>query len=430
MTKTLLLFAMATATAACTSAPAAPAWQPDVLPIIASNCVRCHGSPAAFGAPPSFRLDHLLDDTTDPDTGLVIHGAATMYYRIRDRVDDGTMPPELPLVGDAPDVIDNWAAQAVPGDVVHDTYATPPLERGPGNAPPSLALTGAADDYHYVIDDPDRDLVEGKLTVADVVVASGLRAGQGEVHLDLSQVPDGTYPVIPVLDDGVVRTLPAIFQVTVSGHGATPTAITFVYPRPMAMVARADTRKLALCATAATTASIFAVDPRSHARTTLATNTAIAACGADPVANATNIDWQAFKDALTPDVSDWKLEVEVGGRVVATSPRFRISHAAASGAYADVKDILADKCGAECHKPCGAYPATLPYDFSVYQGKDTCGRYYGVGEEAPPGTVPYTPGLLYERVVVRQDMPPASAPQLTADERKAVAAWILGGARP
>src|SRR6185312_13499319 len=66
--------------AACVSAPAAPTWQGDVLPVIASNCVKCHGYPAEFGAPAGFRLDVLEDsDAIDPTTNWHIHGAQTMY---------------------------------------------------------------------------------------------------------------------------------------------------------------------------------------------------------------------------------------------------------------------------------------------------------------------------------------------------------------
>ncbi|HTJ45085.1 MAG TPA: hypothetical protein VL463_23415, partial [Kofleriaceae bacterium] len=192
---------------ACTSAPSTPTWQADVQPIIAANCIRCHGATPAYGAPQSFRLDVLEDSTNDPVTGLPIHGARTMYYRIMERVDDGSMPPELPLVGDAVDVIDNWAALAKPSDVING-FAVPPDPGGEraGNHAPTFSLAqGAAGGVTYAIDDADHDLVDGQLQVGGVVVARGMRSGWGTVHVDLSNVPQaaGATPVDLVLNDGV-----------------------------------------------------------------------------------------------------------------------------------------------------------------------------------------------------------------------------------
>ena len=39
------------------TAPANPSFQVDVMPILAANCIRCHGFPSIGGAPHSFRYD-------------------------------------------------------------------------------------------------------------------------------------------------------------------------------------------------------------------------------------------------------------------------------------------------------------------------------------------------------------------------------------
>jgi hypothetical protein len=431
------ILVVAATAAACTSAPATPTWQADVLPIVASNCVRCHGAVPEFGAPRSFRLDVLEDASTDPLTGMPIHGAQTMYYRMRDRVDDGSMPPKLPLVGDSVDVIDNWFAEAQGSSVVTASYASP-TPRGaerPGNRAPTLSLTptGAPDTYAYAIADADRDLVEGRLTIGGAVVASGLRSGTGTVTLDLSAVrTPGAQPLDAVLDDGALHPLPALFTVTV------PDArITVSYPQPTDLITKDDPRGVELCADRpGTIASVVAIDARGvHDPVTLATAVAIGPC----TGPATTVDWSAWKGGLADAVSTWRLEITTADAtpVVVRTPIFRVVHTDAPAAFADVKSILADKCGSLCHHTCGSYPATLPYDFDVYEASDlsgkSCGAFLGAGErgEARPDVgTPFNPGWIYERVIVREDMPPLWAPPLTTDERAAIDAWLLGGAKP
>lgn len=420
---------IAVAAAACTKAPATPTWQADVLPIVASNCVRCHGAVAAYGAPGSFRLDVLEDVGTDPLTGMPIHGAQTMYFRMKERVADGSMPPKLPLVGDSVDVIDNWAGLAVDGNVVQNSFTTPPPrgDERPGNRAPTLSLapTGKAGEYAYAIDDPDHDLVEGRLLVGDTVVARGLRGGTGTATLDLSAVPTpGVQAITAQLDDGALHTMPANLSVDV------PDArITIVYPSPTDLVTKDDPRSVELCATRpATTASVVAVDVRGvHDPVTLAASITITPCTGAP----TTVAWASFKAGLTDPVSTWRLEITTTDASAAfvRSPIFRIVHTDAPRPFTDVKQTFADKCGSQCHHTCGAYPAALPYDFDDAAGGTKCGDFLGVASrDSMLGA--FNPGWIYERVIVREDMPPAWAPPLTTDERAAIDAWLLGGAKP
>ena len=53
----LLVVTLAAAACATDPVPAQPSWQLDVMPVLAANCVRCHGYPTSGFATPGFRLD-------------------------------------------------------------------------------------------------------------------------------------------------------------------------------------------------------------------------------------------------------------------------------------------------------------------------------------------------------------------------------------
>jgi hypothetical protein len=210
------------------------------------------------------------------------------------------------------------------------------------------------------------------------------------------------------------------------------------YPQPTDLVTKDDPRPIELCADRpGTIASVVAVDAHGvHDAVTLASAKPIGPC-AGP---ATTIDWSAFKTGVADAVSTWRLEItttDASPGVLVRTPIFRVVHTDAPKAYADVKSIFADKCASECHHTCGSYPASLPYDFDVYKAADltgkSCGGFLGVGERGETSTSApsaFNPGWIYERVIVREDMPPLWAPPLTPDERAAIGAWLLGGAKP
>ena len=425
--------------AACASAPATPTWQGDVLPVMAANCVKCHGYPAEFGAPAGFRLDVLEDSTTiDPTTGWYVHGAQTMYFRIAERVKDGSMPPSLPLTGADADILINWAAEAVDGNKVQDSFTAPPPRTGrAGDRAPTIALATSSTpgQLDYTIDDPDHDLVEGTLSIGGVVIAQHLRAGRGSVPIDLSAVTAGAGQVIDaLLDDGSAPApvaTPTPFALDVPGDPANPpTSITFEYPPPLDLVTQSDATQLGLCATTnGVTAAISLVDPRgAHAEVALDPAFGIPHCntGTEPT-----VPWQSFKDALTDPISDWQIKVVVGAQTI-LSPKFRVLHGPLTGHVADVQTIFQNACASSCHHNCGAYPASLPYDFDNFAGVDGCGHSFGVGDrDLKKGDVPRSvPGLIYDHVVVREDMPPPQVGGLSDTDRAAIKAWLLGGAQP
>lgn len=155
--------------AACAPAvPDEPSFQQHVAPILAANCVRCHGAPPIGGAPPAFRLD-LFDD------------AAAYAERIAIRTARSEMPPRFPLDDYQIDTLARWFELGA--------------RRGAPNAG-NRAPTAQIVDGLILVDDPDGDLVGGTLLTGGVVLGP-LRSGP-------NALPAG-FPLEAVLDDGAIE---------------------------------------------------------------------------------------------------------------------------------------------------------------------------------------------------------------------------------
>ena len=195
--------------------PETPSFQEHVLPILAANCVRCHGVPTLGGAPNEFRLDSFedtlaSDGTTpapgtcgvpdDPTQATVICGARQYALLIQTRLrnEKRPMPPRFPLEEDQIETLSRWVKKP---------------ERGspqPGNQPPTLVVdatsrAGSRIDLDVRVDDPDRDLVVGTLFAlveGRRRLVGGVRSGRVQVTWDITGVPAGSYPLTAELDDG------------------------------------------------------------------------------------------------------------------------------------------------------------------------------------------------------------------------------------
>jgi hypothetical protein len=190
--------------AACTpDAPSAPSFQQDVMPILAANCVRCHGYPVIGGGPALMRLDTYGDIAVDDTTRF--SGAGINASSIAERVasDERPMPPRFRLDDYQVATLENWAAGAAPG-------AAPPRgEPRPGNRPPSITVArggaGAVITVESRVDDADGDLVAGELRLrvgASDRVVGPVRSGRVELRWDSTGIPPGDYPLTAHLDDG------------------------------------------------------------------------------------------------------------------------------------------------------------------------------------------------------------------------------------
>lgn len=201
--------------AACGPDPIeAPTWAADIKPILAANCVRCHGFPNTGGAPNSFRLDVYED--TETDDGRYIAGAGLMSQYISDTTAAESMPPRLPLGGHHIDTLANWIALAPTGDVA------PKGAPRPGNRAPTILLlettdvdaTGIASN-RYEIRDPDKESVYGELLLganaeAAEVIARNLHAGRGTFSFNTNRFASGDYTLFARLDDGSVNEITAL----------------------------------------------------------------------------------------------------------------------------------------------------------------------------------------------------------------------------
>ena len=188
------------------TAPASPSFQVDVMPILAANCIRCHGFPSIGGAPHTFRYDSygVIQVGIDADgQPVTMAGVAAIAPGWEARITSGStpMPPRFPLEPDQIDTLLAW---------VGDPGVTP--VRGlprPGNQLPVLDLhvvtdTSSVATVAYTLHDPDGDLVVGELCSSDgatCTFAAPLQSGSHVVTIDTTRF---TPPVVlrAKLDDG------------------------------------------------------------------------------------------------------------------------------------------------------------------------------------------------------------------------------------
>jgi mono/diheme cytochrome c family protein len=427
------------ALAACEpSAPEEPTWADDVRPILAANCVRCHGSPAVNDAPPWFRLDVYEDTFTDDNRQ--IRGAGAMAEFMWLRTSEETMPPQFPLADYQIETLKNWAALR-PDD--GEYKARPPKgDRATADGEPVMALTATTpiveDDairLAYELRDPDFDLVTGSLLAIDaaeeqVEITKELHAGRGEVVWDVRSIAEGEWDLVAVIDDGDGPLEVELGSVEVV-HGANTAPVGAVLaPARHAIISDLD--------------SPFTVRVRaddldgddldiSGIRAVNAAGDVIAIPGAGPVitGEVTDIVW----DTADVPAGTWFIEADIDDpdvRRVARSAPFVVSHGTTDEVFGppdadcDVAEppigcLLATRCG-WCHT--GPYVPGMFMDLNDYlrEGDDMFDGAYNVR------------GRIYNRVFVEQNMPPVSAAQLpVADElsnedRTRLESWLLGGA--
>lgn len=200
-------------------APDTPSFQQDVMPILAANCVRCHGTPAIGGAPEWFRLDAystavLVPATLPPDdpqctqgsappecADQVLAGANALSATIAERVVDEArpMPPRFGLEEYQIETLQRWAQLGAP------------LGRArPENRPPTATLDDIAIEETQVrliirASDPDRDVVGGVLVASrpgQEIVIGAFGSGRGELRWETTGVVPGTYSLHAHLEDG------------------------------------------------------------------------------------------------------------------------------------------------------------------------------------------------------------------------------------
>ncbi len=203
--------------AACApDVPEAPSFQEHVLPILAANCVRCHGTPAIGGAPEDIRLDVFGDSTLVRDDGVgeeLIAGAASIAGGLAFRVidPDAPMPPRFPLDDYQIETLTRWADAPLRG--------APRL----GNRPPTITVASTTQDGDVItidvhVGDPDADLVGGALRVrlgATVRPIGLLRSGPNAIVWNTAGLARTTYDLVAAIDDGAAEISIELGTVTV-----------------------------------------------------------------------------------------------------------------------------------------------------------------------------------------------------------------------
>lgn len=237
----IAMLAAALAVGCAPEVPDAPTWTEDVRPIVVANCIRCHSPPPINDAPPVVRFDKYAGEDRDGEpyddddqmpgiqdvgedgiddfcgdndepidvcgAGTPLHDGGSMAFTMADYIefpedDPLHMPPDYSLTSRQQDVIRAWAEAGAPKG--------PPL---PGNRAPGMELTSEFEEQgdafvaSYRIDDPDFDLVTGRLiadgqNLADpIVVTWDLFSGDGQISIDLTDVPAGNYELTAEIDD-------------------------------------------------------------------------------------------------------------------------------------------------------------------------------------------------------------------------------------
>jgi len=220
---------------ACTpEVPVTPSFQQDVLPILAANCVRCHGFPTIGGAPAEFRLDSFSEvavsagetrddpacggDPGDPAAELVICGAAryALISSIRTEAETRPMPPRFPLDDYQVETLARWAEAPERG-------APHALNRIPAVSVEEVSQAGAIVTLRVRVDDEDRDLVAGTLRAIVATVerfVGAVASGTVEIAWDTTGIPAGDHALIAYVDDGAQVHAIALGTVAVGPAGA------------------------------------------------------------------------------------------------------------------------------------------------------------------------------------------------------------------
>lgn len=404
-----------------------PEWN-DVSPILAANCVRCHGVPAIGGAPDTFRLD-VWGDTTTAD-GVRVFGAGTMSEFIAARTATGEMPPrDLELRGRQMDTLENWGEKRERGQ------AAPPGDVGDDNRAPSARLledpgplSGSTAGLSIEISDPENDLVSGELALrgddGDLQVAVGLRNGRQRVSIDAGALPPGAYRAIALVRDHPLRTVGIdMGSVTIEGDGNLAPRVSIVSPaRHGALFSDRDSPVTVLV-------SVEDGDPGdSHTLTLEAVRGSERIIVADSIPvppGETPVSWDTTEVAAG---DNWSLVATVSdgdSQRQDTTSEITVTHGSTDLTWNDVSTLFIATCR-PCHP--GGSPPRIPgltHDFSSYESDGAVSGVYDLR------------GQIYRRVIRQANMPPRSAvdvidafEELDPEDRALLQEWLEGGAPP
>jgi mono/diheme cytochrome c family protein len=438
----LLACALAIGFAACGGdVPSDPTWFADVQPIVMANCARCHGADPSDTRIAKFRLDRYVKDdaaTFDAyDYAQATGGAPAPMVSVAVDQEVPAMPPDYALSDRQREILSRWVDQGAP----KGTRA---------NRLPQIALLAQAPEVpDQLLDlkirswDDDRDGLAVALWAHDLATAGedqdvplgpALGGGDREVTIDTGQLASKhTFEIYAVVDDGFfdepaqnrmhVTLIPSVLL----DHGArgTAPAVTLVSPNGgETLIGSATITWTATDPDAGDTVTIdlslieVAADGTERVAATIATG----------LPNTGSYAWMV--PAQLPD-GTYRIRV-TGTDALGMPPNVRsddsddtltIAQATTTSyTWADVQPIFNTYC-AECH---GDPARTVAINY-------VCLLQYQLGEAVPPcgasdQGVFEIKGLVYNRLVAQQTMPPAASPQPSQADLDKVGNWIQGGA--
>jgi len=203
--------------AACApGVPEQPSFQQHVAPILAANCVRCHGVPSIGGAPSGLRLDTYASSTypVADDVALTLAvGAAAAAGLVAERIVDDArpMPPRFGLADWQIETLQRWGEAPTRGE-------PRPGNRAPTARVDALDPTAGRIAIELRVDDADPDLVGGILwgrVGTRAVPIALVHAGINRITWDTGAVAPADYALEVALDDGAAETRHALGTITV-----------------------------------------------------------------------------------------------------------------------------------------------------------------------------------------------------------------------
>ncbi len=434
MTTRYLVPIGALAAACAEPVPDAPTWFADVQPIMMANCARCHGADPDPAAPTGIRLDRYVAGDLERDDA----------WDYRDPIDvraavEGTMPVGYTLPDRQREIISRWVANGAPKGTRANQPPTAILI-APATPP---AMVDQSIELTLGTSDPDGDGLIVAVGVRDLTSADtypiqgGLGGGLRAVSVDTGQLASGhDFEVYALVDDGFaddpaqnVHELTLIPSVRVD-HGARGTA-------PTVRLLEPNGGQTVL---GGTTIAWSATDP--DPAETLTASLDLVRVAAD---GSGTVDRNLASGLVDMSSFVWDptgAPVEDGGGPIAYRIRVTVSDRGALNTRSDESDATFTIAPE-------AVPTSLTWDdvkpiFVTYcrdcHGQPARGggleyfrldKYDAADPEPPVNSdlgVYEQRALVYQRMIVQQNMPPAAAPRPTAAQRDMVAAWILGGA--
>jgi hypothetical protein len=357
------------------AAPEEPTWLADVRPILAANCIRCHGAEPRHDAPASFRLD-VLDDVGE------VKGARSMAEFVAARVSMGDMPAEGPgLSTRQREILDAWKFTTAAG--LREDNRPPAATLGTGEGGEGRAM------LDVLVTDEDGDLVHGELK-ADGATVGRLRAGAQRIELDTTGLPAGSRALTAILDDGSGAISVPLGALEVAHENAVP-GVEVLAPKLDALFVAGTPATITYRVTDPDAGDPLTVDVQA----VLDDLVVPVAAGHAPAPSG--LGELALDTSALPAGSAWRVEVTVtDGKATrtASSRPFIVSRPERVETYEAVRPLVNEFCR-RCHSahlPTGPNFDLLP-KLQEYSGR--AWRKVAAGQMPPPSMEVVFPDLVF-----------------------------------